>query len=213
MKILVTTALSFALCAPIACLAQAYAVTIDTSGLGVASGNLDMQFLPAVAGNALPATVAITGFQPANSLTGSPELTGNAYGALVGTATLGNTGPYNDLYQALTFGPTVTFTAEFAVDKANPPAMLNSDTQFSLVFYDNDASHVLGSAAADSSFLRFNIGTDGAISYNTANGGTPIATVALVPEPGGLWLWAIGAAGIAGLAAGRRRTRRPVISR
>jgi hypothetical protein len=173
-------------------------VSVDTSGFGVSSGYVDMQFGASSGGALATATVTnMTGFD-SNAYTESWGLTPVAGGFQFRNDTA------NDYFQAVTFGGLLSFDLAFA---GGYDAAAGYVSAFTFSALSNDFA-ALGAAdpltGALATFLwtpSLTEGGEGSLNISAAGN-----AVAVVPEPGVLALLAIGFAALAGLR-GRRPSR------
>ncbi len=80
---------------------------VDTSSILGQSGYIDLQFNPGT-GSAGLASAVVTSFT-SNATLGVASPTGGVTGTLPAAVTITNTTPFNDYFQAITFGNAVSF--------------------------------------------------------------------------------------------------------
>ena len=166
-----------------------YQVTVDTSTLNATAGNIDFQFNPG-GGTTQPAFVTISSFTGA-TVNGTASTINGVSGNLPATVTINNSGgSLNDYFQALTFGPSLSFLLQFsgpAVDSPNGTA--TSGSSFGLSLFNSAGDTALLTNNADGFIGTADVNLDGTVTTTTFpsnnEGGSPVATFALtsVPEP------------------------------
>ena len=185
-----------------------YFVTVDTSPLNGTLGNLDLQFNPGGL-DALGASVTITNFLSDGLLASSATTTGGASGTLPGPVTIANSSGFNDLFQGITFGNSLSFDATFFGPALSPtPPLPTSGSVFALSLYNAAGTAPLLTTSPVGSLLHIATHPNG----STSETGFPdpegvVRATAFIPEPGTLCLLA--GAALPGMAlALRRRCRR-----
>jgi hypothetical protein len=168
-----------------------YNVSVDTSTLSGQSGFVDFQFNPGP--GALAATAALSVFATDGSLQGSPQLTGAVAGTLPGPVTLTNSTQFNDYFEGITFGTTITYDLTLSGDGVGGSAPSGSALGMSL--FDSTGTNPLLTTDPNGTVVTVNVNPDGSTSPETfpqsPNDSTPAATVSLVtsvPEPSTLVL-------------------------
>ena len=184
-----------------------YAVSVDTSSISTQTGWIDIQFNPG--GLSQSAFVTIAGFATDGTLAAGTEIvTGDVSGVLPGTLTITNSTAFNDYFQQMVFGSTITF--ELAFDGpalATPDGVSTAASAFALAFYDDTQVNPLLSADPQGFAAIIDVNLDGTTTVTTAPatiGGLSAVTITAVPEPAGL---PVLLAGLAGLLAGTARPR------
>lgn len=181
--------------------AQQYQVTLNTTTLKTVVGNLDFQFSP---GPSSPnASLQISGFTTNGTLAGTATDAGGGAGALPGTLTIANSGSFNDVFQGITFGTTLSFIATFS--GAATSATFGSTFAFSL--YDAAGANTLLGTNSDGSVLDILANPNGT---QTITSGSPAVTATPAPVPessGALSLGLLLLFGVGGLVAARRKRR------
>lgn len=186
--------------------AQRFQVTLNTTSLSGTAGNLDFQFNPGGAG-AQNATLQISGFTTTGTLAGTAMDTGGVTppGTLPGTLTIANSGNFNDVFQGITFGSTLSFLATFSGPALNPPGGTTVGSTFAFSLYDAAGANTLLGTNADGSVLDISVNPDGS---QTPQSGSTALTVTAVPVPEASPALSLGlllALGGGGLAVARRR--------
>lgn len=179
-----------------------YQITVNTSSLNGEGGNLDFQFNPGNS-SAEAATAVITNFQAlGGTLALSNVLTGDASGLLPGTLTLDNGTAYNDAFQGLTYGTSISFDLTLSGSALNSPSgSVGSSFAFSL--YDSSGFTPLLTTDPNGSVVTVNVNPDGttsALPFTQSLGdNTPVASatpVSSVPAPSSIILclsaWPLG---------------------
>jgi hypothetical protein len=172
-----------------------YNVSVNTSSLLGSDGYLDVQFNPGGIG-AASATASVTGFtadgtlQPAAPLNGT---IGDVTGSLPGALGLTNSTAFNDYFEGMHFGNTITFALTLSGPGVNGVAPDGSSFAFSL--FDSSGGTALLTTDPNGSVLTVNVNGDATVSALTfpqsPNDPTPVATATLVssvPEPSSLAL-------------------------
>src|SRR5438045_3371420 len=85
-----------------------FQVTIDTSSIGGTGGSLDIQFNPGLPPSDA-ATATVSTFAPVANIGGAPAVIGDVSGDLTTTLALTNSTPFNDYFQAFTYGSRISF--------------------------------------------------------------------------------------------------------
>jgi hypothetical protein len=178
-----------------------YHVTVDTSPISSQVGFIDMQFNPGI--DSLPATVAIRSFSTDGVLASTSDNVGGASCTLPGPpdVIITNTAGFNDLFQQITFGSSISFDAEFTGAALSPsPPLPFFGSVFALALIDSDGLTPLLTTSFDGSLVRIDINPDGSTTATTYSDATDVfrATAILqsVPEPPSLWLLGIGFIGL-----------------
>lgn len=172
--------------------AASFFITADTSSVAGTHGYIDLQFNPgdtttqAATANILNleadgGMLDYTSVQISGDVTTSP-----------GLITENNDTPYNDYFQGLTYGTSLSFLVILsgpAID--NPDGVSTAGSTFGVGFYDSGSNSILTDDA--SGFAgEVNINLDGTTTPVTFlyGGELSVATIQLVPEPSTLWLGA-----------------------
>jgi PEP-CTERM motif len=162
----------------------AYLFTVNTTSLNGQAGNLDFQLNP---GDITSPFVAldISGFVlQGGSFTASDiQLTGDASGSLASHLLLDDGSGYNDAFQPVVLGTSITFLATFSGAGVDNPASPGAVFGFSI--YDGAGTTPLLTTSGDGTIAGVNLDANGIVSYtNPATpGGGSDAMVAGVPEP------------------------------
>lgn len=180
-----------------------YLVQVDTSSIMGESGYFDMQFNPASVG-ALAATATITNFATTGSLLSDPNngTDGDVSGSLANTLTINNTDQLNDLFQAISFGKSMSFNLDIS-----GPATLMADpnglgSAFGLSLYDANFNPLLTTDPLGTVVtIQLNSNATTTVeTFPTSPGSGPAATVTSqggsVPEPSSIVIGGIALAGV-----------------
>ena len=165
-----------------------YQFTINTQTVSGQADNLDFQLNPGVVPGAPGVSIVISNFAINGGAfnAGNIQFTGDASGLLSGSLTLDNGTGYNDAYQPVTLGSSITFRATLSGTGVANPA--SPGTFFGFSIYDNAGVNPLLTTSGDGTIAGFNIdATNGVAPFTnpaTVNGASA-ATVAAAstPEP------------------------------
>jgi hypothetical protein len=203
--LLVAFFLSFALLASAS--PVTYDITINTSSIAGTVGSVDFNFNPLLL-TTQAASLQILYFSTDGTLAGTPALTGDVSGALPSAVTFDNGTGYNDYFEGFTFGSTLTFDVSLygpALSAPNGVSTLDSTFAFSIF---SDAAGTIPALTTDTSdgfAFIVNVNPDGSTTVTDYSDQTTVEPQSsIVPEPGSLWLVAIGLILIAGVY--QRRT-------
>ena len=159
----------------------AYHVTVDTSAIASQNGYLDFQYNPG--SGSLLSTVNFSNFMTDGILVTTSQNTGGASGSLP-SASIANSSGYNDLFQGITFGQSISFDITFS-DQAQ-----GSGSAFAMGLYDSTDSNPLLTTDPVGAILFIGFNPDGTTTINNFpsdnNGGPPVAQsmpLLSVPEP------------------------------
>ena len=163
-------------------------ISIDTSSLNGTIGGIYMSFTPGFDSD--PASVAISGFDPAAGLPGGPALT---HGGVTGTLDTADLVFTNYLYQLNDYGELVTFTNTLTLQVTfDLPDTLNggSGSEFDLGLTLGDLSTPVLTTDPSGNIIAIPYDLNGAFSPASTS---PSATVtpagaAPTPEPGTFFL-------------------------
>ncbi|MBL8835729.1 MAG: NF038129 family PEP-CTERM protein [Alphaproteobacteria bacterium] len=191
-----------------------YAVTVDTSAVTGQSGWIDIQFNPGGL-DTQSAVITITNFATDASLfAASVQLMGGASGLLPGTVTITNSSGFNDYFESLTFGTSITFQLSFdGPALAAPNGTALSSSTFALAFYDSSITTALLTTDPNGMAGLIDVNLDGTTTPTTfpvAVGGLPAVTftpIAAIVEPPSLPLLLAGLLGLLAVAGSRRIVR------
>ena len=170
--------------------ADTYHVDIDTSAYA-GTGYLDLSFLGYADSDAATATVS----NFSGALGSYVELSDDVSGTLGHVATFGNSGGYNDLFQAVTLGGVFSFDVSFSGSFLTGSS--SSDTTFAVSLLNDTQTAYLG---ADQSLVMFDLVSGQGV---TPTSYSAIASVSAVPEPSA-WLLMAGGLVLVVVAARRR---------
>ena len=170
-----------------------YAV-VDTHTLAGTTGYVDFQFNPGPL-TTQSASLKIENFAGATYVAGSQVDTGGASGGpLPSTVTLNNSTSYNDDYESVKFGNTLTFALDFggnAINAPNGTAVSGSSFAFSL---SDAGGNPLLTNDPNGFDAVVNINTKGMVSYTL-----PSPSVTFAPEPTSWLMMGGGAFALLGL--------------
>ena len=165
-----------------------YNVVVNTSAIAGQSGYVDLQFNPGGV-DALDTTAIVNNVTTDGAFTAVATDTGAASGSLPSPpiVTLANTTAFNDLFQAFTFGNSLTFAITFSGMALVPslPFPVSGST-FALSLYASDQTTPLLTTDIGGSILLLDINPDGSTSVTNfsadLNGSSPVATATLSTE-------------------------------
>jgi hypothetical protein len=163
-------------------------VTLNTSSLNGTTGSIDFLFDPG--SNAQAATIQILEFTGATYISASQQPTGAVSGGPVpSTITINNTDADNDMFDAVTFGKSLSFLVSFsgpAVTAPNGEANNESTFDFS-VFTDEAGTVPASSLTSDPNGVvaAITLNAEGNTVFNAVS---PEAQISAVPEPRGVFL-------------------------
>lgn len=177
----------------------AYLVTVNTGKISSTSGFLDFGFAPG--NDSQDAFVTIGSFVSDGSLSGSPQVSGGASGALPGAVTIDNTSQqFNDYFQGFEFGATIQFLLSFDGPAVTSPDGTSSGSTFGFgMFEDSLGTIPLLTTDSFGNTFTVDVNPDGSTTLTTfpadAFGAPPVATLAsATPEPAPCALLALGLA-------------------
>lgn len=177
-----------------------------STGLYGMSGYLDFQFNPV--GTAVAATATIGNFATDGTLVGATTDSGGASGSLPGTVSIANTTGFNDAFQQLTYGSTITFDLTLSVTGSSLDG-----TTFAFTMYDsnfNTLSTGPSGEAVDVTVYSQNSTPTITGPFGPATGNYPTVTIEplspAIPEPSSIVLLGVGLGAVA--VVGRFRMRR-----
>ena len=183
-----------------------YVVTIDTSSIAGTAGSLDYNFNPRSL-TTQAASIQILGFSSDGSLAGSPALTGDVSGASPSALTFDNGTGFNDYFEGFTFGSTLTFDVSLygpALSSPDEVSTLGSTFAFSIFSDAAGTIPALTTDTTDGFAFIVNVNPDGSTTVTDYSDQTTVESeTSVIPEPGSLWLVAIGLIFIAGVCQQR----------
>jgi hypothetical protein len=185
-----------------------YRFTINTATLSGQADNLDFQLNPGDLSSPfvmldISSFVLNGGSFTANHI----AFTGDAAGTLAGHLTLDNNSGFNDAFQPVLVGTSVTFVATFSGAGVNNPASPGSSFGFSI--YNGAGTTPLLTTSGDGTIAGVNLDAGGVAAFTNpaTGGGSSVATVAVIstaPEPSNAVLMLLGLCSII-VRAGQRR--------
>jgi hypothetical protein len=186
--------------------AATYDVVVNTQSVAGTHGSLDFNFNPGPFG-AQAAHAVLTSWSSDGTLAGAPLLTGDASGDVAGGLALNNDAAYNDAFQAITFGNSLTFKLSLsgsAIDSPDHSSLSGSSFAFSVFGDPAGTLPILTSDTADGFAYVVNVNLDGsttAFDY--------LLSATTVPEPASAAFIPLGiVALLAGTAFSSRSKRR-----
>jgi hypothetical protein len=203
MKKILCTLLFLAAAAPHLSASLIYDFSVDTSSLNGQNDYMDF-VLGSLGGSALGMTATISNFATDGFYDPNDIQFINGAGSLLDLVTLNNTDAYNDAYQAITLGNSLSFVLTLSGPGIDNPGAANT---FGFLIYGSDQATPLLTNSFDGTIAGVEassaVGVQPFANPN-ADGGPSAATVALAtPEPA--TLLPLSAAGIAMLIACRSR--------
>jgi hypothetical protein len=195
-----------------------YIVTINTSAINGAAGYLDLQFNPGALPGTQSATATVQGFTSDGTL-GVPSLTGDVAGALPGTLSFDNQTVFNDDFQALVFGNTISFELTLSgAAVTGPDGTSTSGSSFGIGLWDGTGINPLLTSDPDGFVGIVDLNLDGSgtpSTFPTDTGGPTVVTLApeattVIPEPSSIVLIGIGLTAGFGFETARRVRRRAI---
>jgi hypothetical protein len=182
---------STALAAPIT-----YDVAVNTSSVSGTAGSLDFEFNPGPLVTQA-ASLQILSFASDGSLAGSPALTGNVAGALPATVTFDNGTAFNDYFEGLTYGSTLSFHASlFGPALSVPDGTSTSGSTFAFSMFSDAAGTMptLTTNTTEGFAFTIDVNLDGTTTVTNFSAQTTVvpATTPIIPEPNTLLLMAVG---------------------
>jgi hypothetical protein len=190
-----------------------YRFTINTATLSGQADNLDFQLNPGGVSSPLVA-LDISGFVlNGGSFTANQiALTGDASGSLDGDLLLDNNSGFNDAFQPVLLGTSVTFVATLSGAGVTGPASPGSSFGFSI--YNGAGTTPLLTTSGDGTIAGINLDAGGVASFTNpaTGGGSSVATVTAIstaPEPSNavLILLGLGLCSVLCTTFGERRRR------
>jgi len=133
-----------------------YTITADTSSISGKSGYLDLQLEPGPSMTNL-VMAGVGQFATTGTLSGTATLTGDATGQLPSALSFDNQAVFNDYFQAMQFGATLSFK----VTLNGPTPLGGSASAFNIGFYGADGSTPLLSSSPDGIAGQILINPDG----------------------------------------------------
>jgi len=189
--------------------ATSFVITVDTSSFSGMHGFIDLQFNPGDP-TSQSATATITSFDALSGVldNSSLQVTGDFTGVLPGQVTALNDTSFNNYFEGLTFGDSLSFVLTLsgpAIDNPNGTSLAGST--FGLGFYDINQSSILTNDA--SGFAGgVDIGLLGdtvPFTFPDAQNGPSVVTIQQTPEPSTFWL-AVGST-LLGVFGSKKRAR------
>lgn len=177
-------------------------VLVDTHTVTGTTGYVDFQFNlgPLVTQGA---TVQIQGFNGATYIGGTQQLTpGASGGPLPSTITLVNSSSFDDAFEGVTLGNSLSFLLDFggpAVNSPNGTATSTSEFLFSM-FSDVNGTVPLLTSDPNGVLGSVTVNLDGTLKAQSVS-----PNLGFVPEPGAFWLLGGGLSVLGALRRFRRR--------
>jgi len=163
-----------------------YDITVDTSSVSGDAGSLDFQFNPGPF-ITQAASLQILNFASDGTLAGSPTLTGDVSGALSGPLTFDNGTPYNDYFEDLSFGSTLSFQVSlFGSALSSPDGTSTSTSAFAFSMFSDAAGTIpiLTSDTTDGFASVLTVNLDGTTTPSNFSDQTSVFPAeSAVPEP------------------------------
>jgi hypothetical protein len=174
---------------------------VNTSSVSGAQGFLDFQFNPLNA-STLPETATIVSFSGAtyNSTLGA-TLTGGATGGPAGVSNivLSNSTSYNDAFEGVSYGKSISFTLDLSGIGITNPNGNRSSGEFDFSLFDSNQNPILTSNP-NGYALTVDVNANGTIAVVPQS-----PNVTLTPEPSSLSLLSLPLLGLAAKKFLRRR--------
>jgi len=136
---------------------KSYHVTTNTSSLTGKTGFLDFQFAKGNAFDSLDATTVLSNVLTDGAFGATSTVSGGASGTLPGTATINNTGGFNDLYQSIIFGNTFSFDLTFSGAALNPALSSSYGSTFAFSLFASDGTTPLLTTDPNGTALDINL--------------------------------------------------------
>lgn len=191
-----------------------YDVTVNTSSIAGDQGSLDFNFNPGPL-ETQAASLQILGLSSDGTLAGGPALTGDVGGALPSTVTFDNGTVFNDYFEGLTYGSTLSFDLSlYGPALSSPDGVSTSGSTFAFSMFSDAAGTIpaLTNDTTDGFGFIVNVNPDGSTTvtdYSDQTTVEPETGATTTPEPGSLLLVATGLIMIAAL----RLRRKPLTSK
>jgi hypothetical protein len=167
-----------------------YAVTVDTSSVSGTAGSIDFDFNPGPLVTQA-ASLQILGFSSDGTLAGSPARTGDVSGTLPGTLTFDNGTAFNDFFEDLTFGTTLSFDLSlYGPALSSPDGISTSGSAFAFSLFSDAAGTmpVLTMNTTHGFAFAADVNLDGTSTVREFSSQTTVVPeTSSVPEPSGLW--------------------------
>ncbi len=176
-------------------------ISVDTHTVTGTTGYLDFQFNlgPLVT---QPATVQILNFQGGTYIGGTQQLTGGASGGpLPSTITLVNSSSFDDAFEGVSLGNSLSFLLDFggpAVNSPNGTATSTSEFLFSM-FSDVNGTVPLLTGDPNGLLGSVTVNLDGTLKTQSSS-----SNLGFVPEPAAFWMLGGGLSILAALRRFRR---------
>jgi hypothetical protein len=202
-----------AVISPLAAADVIYNLTIDTSSQLANQGWIDIEFNSSSFGSQL-AYADVMNFATDGALIPTGDNTGDSSGQLPGTVSMDNGTTFDDYFEEMTFGTTITLTLDLSGPALTSPNGQGGGT-FTLDFLSADQSAFVftDDPANDVPVFTANINPDGSVTpatYSSANDGTPVVTFTTgaqqtIPEPSTVILTGFALLAFAGLRHKKKR--------
>ena len=162
-----------------------YLFMIDTTAIHGQADNLDFQLNPGDVSSPF-VTLDISSFalQGGSFTPSAIQLTGDASGTLAGDLILDDNSGFNDAFQPVELGTSITFVATFSGAGVDNPASPGAAFGFSI--YDGAGTTPLLTTSADGTMAGVNLDASGVVPYTnpaTVGGGSDATVSVVTPEP------------------------------
>ena len=175
-----------------------YNVTIDTSSISGTAGSLDFNFNPGPLVSQ-SASLQILGFASNGTLASSPITTGDVAGVLPATLTFDNGTAFNDYFEGLAFGSTLSFQVSlFGPALSAPDGISTSGSTFAFSMFSDAGGTIptLTTDTTDGFAFTVDVNLDGTTTltdFSSESNVTPATTpVGTSPEPASFALFGAG---------------------
>ncbi len=164
---------------------SSFLFTIDTTALNGQAGNLDFQLNPGdVSSPDVVLDISSFVLQGGSFTPSEIELTGDAAGSLASDLILDDNSGFNDAFQPVELGMSISFIATFSGEGVDSPASPGASFGFSI--YDDAGTTPLLTTSVDGTMAGVNLDADGVVPYTnpaTVGGGSDATVSVVTPEP------------------------------
>jgi hypothetical protein len=170
-----------------------YQVTVNSSSITGTAGSLDFNFNPGLS-MSQTASLQIVNFTSNGSVTGAPQIVGDASGGpLPITVSFDNGTAFNDYFQGFTFGSTLSFQVGFSGPALSAPdGTSTSGSTFAFSMFSDPAGTIpaLTSDTTDGFAFIGSVNLYGTTTISNFSAETAISPISnsVVPEPSYLGL-------------------------